>query len=161
MDKLDTYNRVPLLASRTPHRIRCVSYIAFLTLLIVSALSPWLFAFHWIMALTASSIFLVAGLFLNQKLATAESRCRFCSKPLERVPRPLLLTPKLLSLKGKKQGNHFYTKLKTRPWGNKDWFKLSNQTRVCHHCRLTEESYQSVKERASAQELRWLNSEQE
>lgn len=153
MEKLDTYNRVHQLQSQTVFRVYSACFLLLIAAAILCLLGHRLFGLSWEQSLSGFLAVVLASLMIYRLKLSQIKRCRFCYSRLDTVTRPLLLTPKLLSLEGKKHDKFFYTQRSGTLWTAAKWVRLSNQSLVCHHCRLIEESYREVQEPVSEQEI--------
>lgn len=157
MDKLETYNRVPVLESQFVKRFLILCYLLNLIAAIACIFSYWVIRQPWPYALLGVGCTIVVSLLLLNYDSHRPKKCRYCHSKLEFVVRPLVLNSDYLTLEGRKVGNYFYTRDKKGIAGANRWLKLSNQALVCHHCRLTEATHRIIPEPVSGEEKQRLN----
>lgn len=141
MTHLNTYNRVKSLESK---RFSTLINLYYLSLLISIIGSLVILALITSLRIPAISWAIGGTLILAVSYYWDRNRpksCQFCDTTLSMVNRPIVLNSNYLSMKGLKEGNYFYTKCR---WGANPlierWTKISNRSKVCNHCRLTEET---------------------
>ena len=153
MKNLDTYNRVNALESR-PHRQLLYGCLLIAFLGTAAGISSYWLEERWwpqLLLVSLSALGLCLGIIWFQ--AQRAPHCQFCGSALSRIVQPLRLTERLLEMRGVKQGAYFFTRKAGGIPGTEQWVKLSNQSLVCHHCRLMETTIRLTEEPASAEEI--------
>jgi hypothetical protein len=155
---IETYNRVPSLASLLLKRSIAVVYSLLLLAILGSIasipLNPSTVTYAVIIIIGSTASFLILFKLNNSRTL----RCRFCHGPLEYVIRPFFLNSKYLGMEGTKQGDYFFTLCRwgLQPW-HKRWAKISRCSLACHHCKLTEERVIEHYDNVTETELRKIN----
>lgn len=157
MDKLEAYNRVPILESQRVKRILIGCYIVNIVAAITCIISYWVVQQPWPYALLGVTLSLIVGFLLINYDNHRQKHCRFCDSVLTFVIRPLVLNQDYLALEGKKLGNWFFTRKKSGLFGRLHWVKMSNQALVCHNCHLAESAHRIVEEPVSDGEVEQFN----
>ncbi|MFT7127956.1 MAG: hypothetical protein ACI89U_000060 [Gammaproteobacteria bacterium] len=159
MTNLDTYNRVKSLESPRFSSLINLGYFSLVLSIVGSLGCVILINSLFILASSlaaGTTLALTALYYWDQK---RPKRCQFCDTTLAIVNRPIILDKHFLSMMGLKEDDYFYTKCR---WGInrffKRWTKISNRSKVCHHCRLTEESTVKRFESITLEELQTIES---
>ncbi len=159
MENLDTYNRVPTLESKHKRNILQSIYILLLLVAIAGFATWWVLPEPWQYTAHSAGLALTMYVVLVLYDRRKTKPCKFCGNSLNYVVRPLLLTDKYLTMEGQKMDDYFYTRCY---WGNqpfrKRWAKISNRSKICHHCRLMEENSRQYYEPVSPEEQEQLSS---
>lgn len=149
---LDTYNRVKVL--QAPLFNRRIVIIALLLIAVAAVTCLLIIDPAWQQSLITAIITLAMLGAIYRYCRRRGQLCLHCGNSLSYIVRPLLLTPRYLSMQGHKQGDSFYSRCR---WGKNPfqqrWAKITNRSLACHHCRLTEEKQTAHHEAVSPEEL--------